>query len=81
VRDTWAPLLDKSHLGLVRYLHFLAVAYLVAVNIAGFAVMIAFAHLWKWVEAKPWEASSSSSVTDVELREPTDDPTVPIGTR
>lgn len=28
LRDEWAPLLDKDHLGLVRYLHFLAVAYL-----------------------------------------------------
>lgn len=28
-RDDWAVLLDKSHVGLIRYLHFLAMAYLV----------------------------------------------------
>jgi hypothetical protein len=28
-RDDWAPLLDKSHVGLMRYIHFLAMTYLV----------------------------------------------------
>lgn len=28
-RENWAPLLDKSHVGLMRYLHFLAMTYLV----------------------------------------------------
>lgn len=29
-RNDWAPLLDKSHLGLMRYLHFLAMTYLIS---------------------------------------------------
>ena len=31
LRQTWSPWLDKSHLGLLRYAHFLAIAYLVNV--------------------------------------------------
>lgn len=30
LRDDWAALLDKSHLGILRYLHFLAMTYLIS---------------------------------------------------